>query len=456
MRVQSFKGPTMTRAVACIAAFSAMACGGGGVSDTGTDPGPTPPVDTTKPPTVQRASITTRVTFDQADAAIATTAGVTLSGLTVRLTSSRAGDPIRTAVTGADGTARFDNLLEAVYTVSVDRALTTAELARLLPADREAALFAAGGQTTLTPPANQTVDVPLVAARRGSIVISEIFANYGPPSSGTNNYVYGSYVEFYNNSDTVAYLDGMLLLSTLAWHSSTVSIGGTNCTQEPQALRLDSTAVFGGSIIAFPGAGQDFPVRPGEAKVMAMDAINHQVAAPEKEQVDLSHAQFEQFWTDADVDNPESVNMQRVYGTTAGVFGRGLPYFSGGVQHVLLSRAARPLISTINSVSCGANGCQPATYARIPSEYILDLVALEYSPLSPGYAAAQAQYPRCTPWTSSRYDRSPAPLVSTIQRKSIARRSLGYTADGREILQRTHNSERDFLLSEPLRRSLNK
>lgn len=442
--------------LACTAAISA--CGGGSVSDTGTGPGPgpTPPADTTKPPTVQRASITVRVMIDPVDAAIASTAGIGVSGLTVRLSSSRAGDPVRTATIAADGTARFDNLLEGVYSAGVDRALTAAEVARLAPSDRDASFFAGGGQVTLSPPNSRELAVALVGARRGSVVISEVFGNYGPPQSGTATYVYGSYVEVYNNSDTTAYLDGMLLLSTVPWSSSATSIGGPSCDQSPRTARLDSTAIYAGSIVGFPGSGRDFPILPGEAKVMAMDAINHIAAAPEKEQVDLSAAHFEQFWTDGDVDNPFSANMLRVYGNTTGVFGRGLPYFSGGVQHVLFSAAARANITVANVPYCGVDGCKPDSFARVPSQYILDLMATEYSPLNPGYSAARAQYPRCTPFTSPFYDRAPAPLVSTIERKSISRRSLGRTADGREILQRTKNSERDFALMDPLRRSLNK
>ena len=166
------------------------ACGGGSVTDT---PDPSPPVDTTKPgPTVQRASITTRVTIDPIDASLAQQAGIGVAGLTVRLTSARAGEPVRTSVTAADGTARFDNLLEGSYSASVERKLTTEELAKLAPSDREASVFAGGAQIVLSPPTGGSVDVALVGARRGSIVISEIFAYYGPPERGYDNYIYGT------------------------------------------------------------------------------------------------------------------------------------------------------------------------------------------------------------------------------------------------------------------------
>lgn len=437
-----------TAAVIGTVLLSALtACGGGGVSDTGTGPGPTPPVDTTKPPTVQRASITARVTIDPADVSLASTAGIGVSGLSVRLTSSRAGEPVRTATTGADGTARFDDLLEGVYTASVERRLTSDELSRVAPGDREASTFAGGGQVTLAPPSGRSVDVALVGARRGSIVISEIFAYWGPPERGFDNYVFGTYMEVYNNSDTTAYLDGLLYLNTSSTHHGSNPVNGT-CEALPKNLRLDSAAVFTGVIRAFPGSGRDFPIRPGEAKVVAMDAINHATAAPVFQQVDLSRADFEEFWTEGDIDNPFAVNMVRVYGTTAGAFGRGLGFSITRGLMVLLAPEARNHITEVTHPNWSAAGWGTATFARVPSEYIVDVLALEST-----IVGAEGT---CVPWTSPKYDRAPAPLRDYLTRQAVTRRSLGRTADGREILQRTRNSARDFERAEPLRRSLNK
>jgi len=418
--------------------FAVGACGGGGVSDT--PAAPNPPTDTTTPPTVQRAAIMVRVVLDPADASVAQQAGVEVSGLEVRLTSTRAGQSALTAVTSSDGTVQFRDLLEGVYTATVERRLSAVEVARLAPADREASVFAAGGQVVLAPPVPRSVEVALVAARRGSLVISEVFDYWGPPESGFTTYGFGSYVELYNNSDTTVYLDGLALLKTPpTWHGSGV------CDAEPRVRRLDSALVYTGSITAFPGSGRNHPVLPGEARVVAMDAINHVVAAPEKLQVDLSRAHFEEFWTEGDVDNPEAVNMLRLYGTTAGAFGRGLGFAVTNAQLMLLS-ITREEISEVSVPNAGMNGAA-FFFARVPSTRVLDVLAAQSTLLTSE---------TCTPWTSPRYDRAPAPLRNAQVRKAISRRSLGRTADGREILMRTRNSARDFELAEPLRRSLNK
>lgn len=87
---------------------------------------------------------------------------------------------------------------------------------------------------------------------------------------------------------------------------------------------------------------------------------------------------------------------------------------------------------------------------RIPSQYVVDVLGLEYAPTIFGYENAS---PVCSPWASPSYERAPAPLVDDNYRKAIARKSLGRTVDGREILQRTRTSARDF---EYVERSLDK
>lgn len=187
-----------------------VGCGGGSVSD-GT--GPITPVDTTKPPvgTVPRGTITVRVSIDPLDQSVALVAGVNVTGLTVRLTRQLSLDAPLSVTTGADGVARFENLLEGVYNASIDRPLTSSEQAQLPPTDRDASVFAGGARITFTPPQSEVM-VPLVASRRGSLMISELFV-YAYPSGGPT-YGYGTYTEVYNAADTTIYLDGFLLGKT--------------------------------------------------------------------------------------------------------------------------------------------------------------------------------------------------------------------------------------------------
>ena len=417
-------------------------CGGGSVSDGGT--GPVIPVDTTKPPgTVQRAALTVRVTIDPADASVANTAGVTAAGTTVRLTRTTAGFTPQSATVAADGTVRFENLLDGVYVIGADRALSGSEIAQLPPDDREVTLFAGGTDVAVSPPTNATKDVSLVGNRRGSIVISEIFPFNAVTTTGTA-YGLGTYIEVFNNSDTTAFLDGMLMFQT-PFQAHVDESPTFPCSGYPQIARLDSTKLIGTVVHAFPGTGRDFPILPGQAKVIAMDAMDHRPAGG-NDQLDLSQADFEQIGSEADIDNPFVPNMVRVH-AGGGAFGRGYPYNGARLMWVLMDGRARtderiiayPLFS-------GAS----TDMLELPSQYRLDVLGVQYAP---GQSSPSLQ---CVPWTSPAYDRAPAALVDTHNPIAISRKTLGFTTDGREILQRTRTSARDFEYHQPLLRSLRK
>lgn len=429
-----------------------QSCGGGTVSDETVGPGPKPDTTTTgNPGTVQRSSITVRVVIDPADAAIAMTAGVTPAAASVRLTRVGGTEPARTMNTGSDGRAVFTGLLEGTYELTVERRLSASELAQLPPGDRDASVFAAGTQLFLSPPANRETELAMVPTRRGSLIYSEIFPfNIGPESNV--GYGFGTYVEVYNNSDTTAYLDGMLIGRTplsLHYGFSQYPCETVNVTQ-----RLDSSGVAVLLIHGFPGTGRDYPVLPGEAKVIAMDALDHNAARPNAGQLDLSNAAFEQIGSDADIDNPFVPNMVRVL-AGAGIFGRGYAEQPTPRAYVLALPIAFESLRKVQLTSTtGANGGGDKYDAWvIPREKIIDVMGVDATPAAIAQST-QGGVRWCSPWLSPVFERAPANMMDTRLRKAIARKSLGRTADGREILQRTRTSARDFEYAEPLRRSL--
>ena len=430
--------------LAAVVAF-ATACSGGQISDGGT--GPVIPTDTTKPPgTVQRATLTVRVSVDAADATVANSAGVSVIGTTVHLTRAIAGFTPQSTTVEAGGTVRFENLLDGVYTISADRPLSTTEIARLSPADRDVTLFAGGTDVAVSPPTNVTKEVALVGNRRGSLVISELFPFNAVTTTGTA-YGLGTYIEVYNNSDTTAYLDGMLLFRTPLQAHKDLS-PEFPCSGSPQALRLDSTILIGTVVHAFPGTGQDYPILPGQAKVIAMDAMDHRPAGG-ADQLDLSEADFEQIGTEADIDNPFVPNMVRVL-AGGGAFGRGYPFLNTPLMWVLMDSRARNEGRAFAYPNTSGDGANPTSVTiEYPSRYRLDILGVQSVPISEAT-------PQCSPWTSPAFDNAPAALVNSFVRIAISRKTLGRTTDGREILQRTRTSARDFEYHQPLLRSLRK
>ena len=150
------------------------ACSGGGVTDT---PPLVGPDTTTTGGVVQRTSLTVLVAINPEDVAWASQAGVSTTGVTVRLAKSGEIGAEASAVTNGTGQVRFQQLLEGLYHVSVERTLTPAEVAKLVPTDRDRSLLAAGTQVVISPPTPRTIEVGLVASRRGSLVISEVYGH---------------------------------------------------------------------------------------------------------------------------------------------------------------------------------------------------------------------------------------------------------------------------------------
>jgi len=421
------------------------ACGGSAVTDT---PGPgAPPVDTTRPPTtVQRASLTVTVSIDAADASLAQQAQVSPAGALARVLRIGGTEPERIRPVDAGGNARFDSLLEGSYAVSVDRSLSDSELARLDASQREVAIFAGGARVNVTPPASQAIAVAMTAARRGSLVVSELFSYApGPPVF----YSFGHYIEVFNNSDSTLYLDGTLLF----WTPSVTHSDIWGPCDRNAVFRLDPTTVWASLIWAFPGSGRDYAIAPGTAKVIAMDAMNHRSASPETEQLDLSGAHFEQIGTAADIDNPFVPDMIKVRAGD-GALGRGYP--NGAIRsYGLARRDAAERLTSAEFTQFGRDG--RADLTGIPAEAVLDIVSLTYTPAIRARLDALGAVEReCSPWLSPPLEQAVAPIIDGAVPQAMRRRSLGLLPSGRELLQRTRTSARDFEYAPPLRRSLNK
>jgi hypothetical protein len=91
---------------------------------------------------------------------------------------------------------------------------------------------------------------------------------------------------------------------------------------------------------------------------------------------------------------------------------------------------------------------------RIPAAEILDVFSPRSVPATEiATGAYQSGWRACEPFINARFDRDPARLADFYVPLAMSRKSLGRTVDGREILQRTRTSSRDFELASPLRRS---
>ncbi len=195
------------------------------------------------------------------------------------------------------------------------------------------------------------------------LVISEIYA-CGPPKAGL--YFHDKYIEIFNNSDEVQYLDSLLVMQVYA----NVSLGFSYVN--------DSSFVHSKNIWMFPGTGRDYPIKPGQFVVAAGDAIDHRINAPYS--VDLSKVSFEFYKKDApDIDNKNIPNMIMFYQSA------GNDWLIGGESDALV--IAR--VGSTNDIIWENDHYKvPMKYVLDGAEYLSDPTRLDKKKLYPGIDAS--------------------------------------------------------------------
>ncbi len=131
------------------------------------------------------------------------------------------------------------------------------------------------------------------------IVINEIYCA-GP----VNNFFYffDQFIELYNSSDSVKYLDGIMVMR---FSSNTDGKG-------PGADEYDNGSIQGVTyVFKFPGrpGGTNFPIYPRQFVVLASDAVDHRNVCATS--YDLSNADWEFYnqYSPEDIDNPNVSNL---------------------------------------------------------------------------------------------------------------------------------------------------
>jgi hypothetical protein len=377
--------------------------------------------------TVVRGNLHITVTVAAEDTAIAGALGLGGPGLPgATVTVRRLGQPLHQALTDSAGRVSLPGLVTGPWAVTAVRVLTAEERATLPAGAEDVTGFAAGASVTVIE-AGTVVEMPAYAGRGGSVVINEVFP-VNLPTDG-NSYNTAQYIELVNNGFETVYLDGMIVGFT--YHSLWESNVGT--CEETRAWREDSLGVWARFFGSFPGGGQSYPLTPGEAVVVATDAVDHSQFFPVLPNLS-ARANFE-FIGSSDVDNPAVPNMLNtgVAEWGGGVIGHGL-LFSVSALHVFVAAPLDP--DTLLSDILIPNW----KHVRIPRGAVLDVFT---SRRTPELEAASALVP-CSRTTHSVFDLQHAELFDYTQPISIRRRVFQALGDGRVLLLRTRNSRVDF------------
>jgi hypothetical protein len=256
------------------------------------------------------------------------------------------------------------------------------------------------GVVTLNASNKAAVELKLDQTIGGSpIVLSELYV-CGPSGSGL--YFHDKYIEVYNQSDSVQYLDKIIV--AFAFSNNYLGISYPN----------DPTYAHIKSIWMFPGTGKDYPIKPGQYIVCAEDAIDHRVSAPNS--IDLSKADFEFYKNDApDIDNPNVPNMIKINDLVSAV-----DWVPGGEKGaIILAKIAVDSIQPYDDHFI-------IPYANVLDgvEYMLDVTKLDKKIMS------------------SKIDAGAAGGIQFYTGKSMER--ILINADGKARLKDDNNSSLDF------------
>jgi hypothetical protein len=321
----------------------------------------------------------------------------------------------------AVGVAEFPRLLPGLYNITAFRRLTEDEREALAEAGLDARVLGGGGVLGAPGPEGETRRVGVQPDEPGSLVFSEVSwrAMQIPPGVG-GTYRLG-FIELYNNSDTVIYLDGKLVGDGLLLAID----GATETCVSREAVRNNPAGLSARDIQRFPGSGRDFPLQPGELVTVATEAIDHTQFGSTL--LDLSRADFE-FDAPEGADNPHvpnmiNVSLRRHFQGINFPANYSAPFVAEAVDVAGLETRTTP------------NGVE---YVIIPGQRILDVMAHRHR-----------AYPTlsrlCDELVHRNFDRLEAPVIPSGwgDGGSVQRRIVGFRDDGRAILQRTRTSALD-------------
>lgn len=268
------------------------------------------------------------------------------------------------------------------------------------------------------------------AGENGGFVIQEIFYTGSATPEG-KQYSGDKYIKLYNNTDQTLYADGLFLAST---QRNT----GTTYTYTPEVL---GTHVPVDGIIIIPGDGTQYPVEPGKSFILAESAVDHKKGNTNS--FDLSNANME--WVNELLIN-QPANNPNV--PDAIPFYESFILHNSGLSSIILGRIE---VSTDKFLTDYVyeytwktiiNGTEyergPFNEYKIPNEWVMDAVytSVEGKALVPVFSPSiDMGWAYCGTYfgDKDRYG------------KSVIRKILSTTADGRDVLQDTNNSAVDFI-----------
>ncbi|MCP9610529.1 DUF4876 domain-containing protein [Coprobacter tertius] len=220
--------------------------------------------------------------------------------------------------------------------------------------------------------ADTNISIDMVSAVSSGLIIKEVYYSGAPLPP---YYVTDQFIEIYNNSDKVQYLDNVMIGVVMYMNSKTAVANQPSLWVDGQGNLLDRYPIYN-YLMAFPGTGQSYPLEPGKSVVVAQNAVNHHAQNPNSP-VDLSNADWETFVPGkGDTDNENVKNLDVIYGNGLAQKDFAMGLFINPLIIAKLPEGTTPADFAADESNFMA---EPTTgrsdlYIMIPSKYVLDAI----------------------------------------------------------------------------------
>ncbi|MBN2280162.1 MAG: DUF4876 domain-containing protein [Candidatus Marinimicrobia bacterium] len=188
-----------------------------------------------------------------------------------------------------NGKAILEDILPDIYNFSVTRRYSKEEIFSVTGQNIERVLN--GQIQSVNISKEDSIEIYLSPVSLGKLVFSEIYYN-GSPADPIPYYYHDQFTELYNNSEDTIYLDSLLIADLEYGFAEEEFIHAVHAYM-------------------FPGTGCDYPIAPGEFKLIAQDAVNHQEY--NHSSLDLSGCDFEYFVPNKGDVNYDATNMIQIH-----------------------------------------------------------------------------------------------------------------------------------------------
>lgn len=293
--------------------------------------------------------------------------------------------------------------------------------------------------------ADSAVDVALVKGTVSGLVFKEVYYNMVKPN-GKMPYMADQFMEIYNNSDEVLYLDNCIIgiLEGTQGTQPSVWVGSDGQLMDKYPLAYYT--------IAFVGDGTKYPVQPGKSVVIASQAQDHtqittEMYDPENPDakispVNLTNANYEVCLTDYKpdkaIDNQSVPNMDIIFNSgTQNYF--MVPYTGNAVILAKLPVDPYAFATDKSNLMAKPESIATTEYLMIPQEYVLDGINIVNNA-----DKLNQQVIRLRPEVDGGKVFNNAAYCGL----SIRRKVESINANGRAVLKDTNNSSEDFLTNQ--------